>query len=148
MEKPNIRILLADDDEMDRLLFIEVFEELKIITMVVTVNNGAQLMKYLNENPDDLPQIVFLDLNMPRKNGLDCLKEIRKNNLFNDISVAIYSTSKSEKDIEDTFHNGANIYITKPGDYNELKKVLEIAVMTSHLYKDKVFDRANFLLKI
>jgi DNA-binding NarL/FixJ family response regulator len=65
-----------------------------------------------------------------------------------DVFVAIYSTSNSEKDMEDTFNNGANVYITKPSDFNALKQVLERVVMTISLYKDTVMKRENFLLRL
>jgi CheY-like chemotaxis protein len=141
-------ILLADDDEADRLLFTDAFSELKIETVVQTVNNGVQLMEYLQKKEKPLPQLLFLDLNMPRKNGLQCLMEIRSNEKLKDISVAIYSTSNSEKDIEETFLHGANIYIHKPADFNILKQVLEKAVRTTIQYKDETMNRDNFLLRI
>jgi CheY-like chemotaxis protein len=141
-------ILLADDDEADRLLFTDAFSELKLETVVQTVNNGVQLMEYLQKKEKPLPQLLFLDLNMPRKNGLQCLMEIRNNEKLKDISVAIYSTSNSEKDIEETFLHGANIYIHKPADFNILKQVLEKAVRTTIQYKDETMNRDNFLLRI
>jgi CheY-like chemotaxis protein len=142
------RILLADDDEADRLLFIEAFEEMKINTKVQTVNNGAELMEYLNRAGTVLPEIIFLDLNMPRKNGFECLKEIRANKNFNEISICIYSTSAAERDIEATFIAGANVYISKPNDFNILKQVLEKAVMSAHVYHEPPFNKENFLLRI
>ncbi|MBC7381565.1 MAG: response regulator [Bacteroidia bacterium] len=148
MKNTIIHILLADDDETDRVLFKDAFEELKVKTIVRTVNNGIQLMDYLNKKGTLLPNILFLDLNMPRKNGLECLKEIRSNDNLKDISVAIYSTSSSENDIEETFNNGANIYIKKPADFTMLKLVLEKAVMAAFQYEEPPFNRANFLLRI
>lgn len=148
MQTPLIHILLADDDESDRLLFIEAFEELKINTFVSTVNNGVQLMEVLNMENIRLPDLIFLDLNMPRKNGLECLKEIKNNKNLKDISIAIYSTSDNEKDIEKTFLNGANVYITKPNSFKILKQVLEKAVYTAFKYQDKTMDKGNFLLRI
>jgi CheY-like chemotaxis protein len=143
-----IHILLADDDESDRLLFKEALEELKIKTQVETVNNGVQLMEYLSNNEKLLPQLLFLDLNMPRKNGLECLKEIRSNKTMDEMSIAIYSTSASDKDVEETFLKGANVYIKKPSDFNVLKQVLEKVVMTAYQFQDPPFNRANFLLRI
>ena len=148
MENDPLHILLADDDETDRLIFKEAFEELKIKTIVHTVNNGEQLMDYLNKKDSHLPHLLFLDLNMPRKSGLECLKEIRRSKKLKDISIAIYSTSNSEKDMEETFLNGANIYIHKPSDFNVLKKVLEKAVTTAHRYQDQSMNKENFLLRI
>jgi CheY-like chemotaxis protein len=148
MNNKLISIILADDDEADRLLFIEALSELKINTSVETVTNGDELMHFLKDHTSHLPHLIFLDLNMPRKNGLQCLQEIRSNQLFQKISVAIYSTSSSNKDIEDTFRHGANIYITKPSDFSKLKKVLEKAVMMTFAYRNESMNWENFILKI
>jgi CheY-like chemotaxis protein len=112
------------------------------------VNNGMELMDYLTKENNPLPDLLFLDLNMPRKNGLQCLKEIRGNPKLKNISIAIYSTSSSEKDIDDTFRNGANVYIKKPNDFNLLKQVLDKVVMAAWQYQEPPFNRENFLLRI
>jgi CheY-like chemotaxis protein len=148
MESNPLRILLADDDEADRLLFKDAFRELKIKTVVDTVNDGVELMEYLDKQELPLPQLLFLDINMPRKNGLECLKEIRANPALNDISIAIFSTSESEKDMRETFLNGANIYVHKPADFGTLKQMLEKAVTVAHQYQEPPFNKENFLLKI
>jgi CheY-like chemotaxis protein len=148
MESQTLRILLADDDEADRLLFKDAFQELKISTAVETVNDGVELMEYLAKKEVQRPQLLFLDINMPRKNGLECLKEIRANKALNDIAIAIFSTSESETDMRETFLNGANIYIHKPADFGTLKQMLEKAVMVAHQYQEPPFNKENFLLKI
>ena len=148
IQKAPLRVLLTDDDAGDRLVFDDIFEELEIDTIVNMVNDGKQLMDFLKYENQPLPHIIFLDLNMPNMNGLDCLKEIRKCSKYNDISIAIYSTSTSEKDIEDTFQFGANIYITKPGDFNVLKKVLAKALTVVKMNQGSDFDRENFVLKL
>jgi CheY-like chemotaxis protein len=148
MDNKPLYILLADDDETDRLLFTEAFSELKLKTNVQTVNNGLELIELLSVEDTSLPHLLFLDLNMPLKNGIECLKEIRRNKKLRDISIAIFSTSNSEKDIQETFLNGANIYIQKPADFTILKHVLEKAVMTAFRYEQDGMKRENFLLKL
>lgn len=148
MENTTFHILLADDDEADRLLFKEAFSELKINTSVCTVNNGVELMEYLRAGNPPLPHLVFLDLNMPGKDGLECLKEIKADEKLKEIFIAIYSTSDSEKDMEETFINGANVYIAKPADFNSLKKVLEKATMMAHLCQGESMKREHFLLRL
>ncbi|TPD73529.1 response regulator [Flavobacterium microcysteis] len=137
--------MLADDDEDDRNFFNDAIKELKINNNLTVFKNGRELMDYL-ERPDIvLPHILFLDLNMPSKSGNECLTEIRQNPKFKDMSIAIYSTSSSDKDIEETFVGGANIYIKKPNDFANLKKVLREVVNinwqfhTSGLNKDTFF---------
>lgn len=146
--KAPLRILLTDDDEGDRLIFKDIIDEIDRNTNVHLANNGQEMMEYLADQNNHLPQVIFLDLNMPDMNGIECLKKIREVESYSDISIIIYSTSTSEKDIKDTFMNGANIYITKPSDYSELKKVLGKALSTTRLNRNSEFDRSNFVLKI
>ena len=148
MEKKPLHILLADDDEADRLLFKEALQGLDMKLIVNTVNNGIELMAFLTEINAQLPHLIFLDLNMPLKNGVECLKEIRSHEKLKDISIAIYSTSDNEKDVEETFLNGANVYITKPNDFSILKQLLYKAVAATYLYQRNSFNKENFLLKM
>lgn len=141
-------VVLADDDEDDRLFFIEAFEELKMQTKVSIYKDGVALMDALNQSDSVLPNILFLDLNMPMKSGLECLKEIKEDQRFDDIAIAIYSTSASEEDIEDTFVNGANIYIKKPNNFNTLKKILSDVVTMNWQYHTNGLNKDNFLLRL
>ena len=148
MENDYIHIILADDDEDDRLFFTDAFSELKINTKVQTYNDGVELMNYLNQTESILPNILFLDLNMPKKNGLECLAEIKADKKFDNIAIAIYSTSSSEEHIEETFVNGANIYIKKPSDFNTLKKILSDVVTINWQYHTSGLNKDNFLLRM
>jgi CheY-like chemotaxis protein len=123
IHKP-LNVLLADDDRDDKDLFIEAVAEVNKQIKVATVKDGEELMNALS-NAIQLPDIIFLDLNMPNKNGEECLKEIRTNELLKNIPIIIYSTSSSAADIEATYKNGATLYIKKPSTYNDLKKVTE-----------------------
>ena len=143
-----INICLADDDEDDRLFFTDAFDELKINTKVSTFNDGVELMDYLNHEDSILPNVLFLDLNMPKKNGVECLLEIKKNEKLNDIAIAIYSTSSSEEHIEETFINGANIYIKKPSDFENLKKILSEVVTINWQYHTSGLNKDNFLMRM
>lgn len=148
MQKDFTLITLADDDEDDRLLFTDAFDELKINTVVSTFNNGQLLMDFLNNPESVLPHIIFLDLNMPIKNGIDCLKEIKQNERLKNIAIAIYSTSSSDDDVENTFVLGANVYIKKPADFNTLKKTLNDVVTVNWQYYTSGLNKENFLLRL
>jgi CheY-like chemotaxis protein len=129
MENELLNILLADDDEDDRLFFKEAINEIDIDTMVSVVNDGFQLMDYLNQSDIHLPDIIFLDINMPGKSGLECLKELRNNMRYKDILIIMYSTSGAERDIEEAYRHGANIYLKKPIDFAQLKASLSTIIM-------------------
>ena len=148
MRNESLHIVFADDEENDRLLFLDTLKELKIKTTTHTVNDGVELMEYLFNADNSLPQLLFLDINMPRKNGHECLKEIKANDKFKDIVIAIFSTSMSEKDIEETLINGANIYINKPNSFDTLKDVVHKVVTTAYTYQNLFFNKAHFLLRL
>lgn len=148
MNQSPLHVLLADDDEDDRLIFRDALEEVKVKTRLTIVKDGIQLMEYLQVAEDDFPSIVFLDLNMPRKGGVECLREIRNDKRLKNLSVAIYSTSASEGDIEDTFIKGANVYIKKPNDFASLVKVLEEVITINWQYHNSDLNRENFVLSL
>ena len=148
MQNDSIYVLLADDDEDDRLFFKVAFESIKIKTLVKTVNDGVELMNYLVDNQNKLPHILFLDLNMPFKSGMECLQEIKKIDYLKDVAIAIYSTSASEQEIEEAFVNGANVYIKKPHDFTTLKKFLEEVITINWHYLTSGLNRDCFLLSL
>lgn len=148
MDNDVLYILLAEDDEDDRLFFKEALQEIKVKTMVDFVHNGSQLMDFLNQPGIRLPNVVFLDLNMPVKSGMECLVEIRKNSRLKDLAIIIYSTSASEEDIEEAFVNGANVYIKKPNDFSLLKSSLAKVISLNWQYHTLGLKKENFLLSI
>ncbi len=145
MEIEALNIVLTDDDADDRLFFKEALEEIKIKIDVLYFKDGIELMDYLNKPDVRLPNVLFLDLNMPLKNGMECLKEIRSNSRLKDLAVAIYSTSSSDKDIEEAFVNGANIYIKKPNDFSKLKSILAQVITLNWQYYTLGLKKENFL---
>lgn len=118
-----LKILLADDDPDDRFFFDLVLKNLDISTQLTTVEDGVKLMDYLIKHSDELPDVLFLDLNMPRKNGSECLTEIKDNPKLKDLPVIIYSTSLHEEIADILYKTGAHYYIRKT-DMVELKKIL------------------------
>ena len=148
MNSDYINIALADDDSDDRLFFTDAFDELKLKSKVLLFNDGIELMEYLNDTNNALPNLLFLDLNMPKKSGLECLKDIKATSRLSDMVIAIYSTSASEEDIENTFVKGANVYIKKPNDFEKLKKVLSEVVTTNWQYQTSGLNKDNFLLRL
>jgi CheY-like chemotaxis protein len=116
-------IFYADDDLDDQEVFREVMAEINEDIFIFTQNNGDELLNLL-KSPPPRPHVVFLDLNMPVKNGYDVLKEIRQSEKFRHLPVIIFSTSGDEDAISRTRNLGATLYVQKPDDYNELKQIL------------------------
>ena len=117
-----LQVLLADDDDDDRLLFLDVLKELSVPVNLSVAANGEIAMDILAKSP--LPNLVFLDLNMPLKNGFECLEEIRADTRMRDLPVIIFSTSSQPSAIDQVYRRGAQLYIRKPNDFTQLKKVI------------------------
>ena len=128
MNTKHINILLADDDLDDCNFFKHALEELSLSAQLTTVHDGEQLMHYLSDNPEQLPHVLFLDLNMPRKSGFECLTEITENSKLKDLYVVMFSTSYTldrnyeQSMIDVLYRMGAQDYIRKPGDFTKLKE--------------------------
>ena len=129
MKKIN-HILLADDDKADHILFEKAFKDLNVPPNITIVNDGEELIKYLTKHSEQLPDIIFLDLNMPRKNGFESLVEIREIEKLKDLPIVIFSTSfPQDKNYElgmisNLFKLGANVFIRKPNNFEQLKHVI------------------------
>jgi CheY-like chemotaxis protein len=138
MNLKHLNILLADDDSYDCLFVKKAIEELRLSTNLTIVNDGEQLMNYLSDNPKNLPDILFLDLSMPRKNGFECLSEIKQNKKLKDLPLVMLSTSDSKDTISKVFRIGAQVYIHKPGDFAQLKQVIyhALPIATEKIFSD------------
>lgn len=131
-ERKPIIILLADDDEDDRMLAKDALTESRLANDLHMVEDGEELMAYLQrqgkyrnlvESPR--PGLILLDLNMPRKDGREALKEIKADASLRQIPIVILTTSKAEEDIYRTYDLGANSFITKPVMFESLVKVMK-----------------------
>lgn len=126
MNQP-ITILLADDDDDDCMLFKQAVSELNVQIIVNVANDGEKLMTLLKES-EHLPTLLFLDMNMPRQDGLACLSEIKQSELLKSTPVIILSTSASGPIVNKLYEAGAQYYIRKPNDYAQLKQLIMKAI--------------------
>ncbi len=148
MSLKHLNLLLADDDKDDRLFFKEALEELPLSTHLATVHDGEQLMQQLTKQTIEIPHVLFLDLNMPRKNGFECLSEIKLNKKLKQLPVIIFSTSLEQKVVDLLYKNGAQYYIRKPAEFSQLKNVIQQAltlIATENISKP---TRENFVLTV
>jgi CheY-like chemotaxis protein len=122
-----IYILLADDDRDDCFFFKDAVEELKLPVQLTTVWDGEQLMRHLSQTDNVLPYALFLDLNMPRKNGHTCLIEIKSSKTLSNIPVIIFSTSYDEQVADELYKIGAHYYIRKPPAFSDFKEAIKSA---------------------
>lgn len=140
-----LKIMLADDDSDDRFFFDENIKLATSSATLNTVDNGEKLIQYLNANYENLPHALFLDLNMPRKNGSECLLVIKSNSKLKDLPVIIYSTSLHQEIADILFANGAHYYIKK-GNSAEMQNVLNYILKLIAENKLVRPDREHFIL--
>ena len=131
-KKSSVVILMADDDEDDRLMAKEAFTEVKLINFFHTVENGEELMdylyrrgKYADPAASPRPGLILLDLNMPKKDGRQALKEIKADPLLRSIPIVVLTTSKAEEDILRSYDLGVNSFIVKPVSFAGLVDIMK-----------------------
>lgn len=124
-----IMILMADDDADDRILTKEALEESRVLNELRFVEDGEELMDYLKKrgkyNDAPRPGLILLDLNMPRKDGREALKEIKADPELRRIPVVVMTTSKAEEDIFRSYDLGASSFITKPVTFDRLVELMK-----------------------
>lgn len=119
-------ILIVDDDADDRFMMKEAFEENKIQMEIAFAENGIDLINFLNSEGkyqnkgNELPSLIILDLNMPKMDGREAMQKIKSDEKFKHIPIAIFTTSKSNEDLKESYQLGANCYIVKPVTFNHL----------------------------
>lgn len=119
-------VYLADDDSDDRDFFADAMAEVQPDVILKQFPDGMYLMEdLLALDPAALPDFIFLDVNMPRKSGFECLEEIRKHEKMKDLIVVVHSTSSHPDNIERAMEAGASFYAVKPSSFEKLKSVLE-----------------------
>jgi CheY-like chemotaxis protein len=154
MIKPHsIAILMADDDEDDILLTSKALKKGKLLNTLFSVSNGEELLDYLlhrgkyadaDDTSAPLPGLILLDLNMPKKDGREALREIKTHPELQDIPVVVFTTSKAEEDIYRSYKLGVNSFVTKPVTFENLIEVMqalgkywfEIVTLPSKMKKD------------
>jgi len=148
-DKENFRILLTDDDPDDREFFADAITDIRLNFPVEFCINGKELLDRLNDKNLIIPDIIFLDLNMPVMSGFESLKQIRAHAKFKNIPIiAVYSTSSTEEGIMNTFGLGANAYIVKPTDFNDLKKLLKKVIEMDWEERLANFEIETFIITV
>jgi two-component system, response regulator len=119
----SITILVADDDAEDRMMIRDALQENRLANDLRFVEDGEELMNYLTRESNPKPGLILLDLNMPRKDGREALKEIKNHPELRGIPVVVLTTSKAEEDIYRTYDLGVNSFITKPVTFQSLVSI-------------------------
>jgi DNA-binding NtrC family response regulator len=123
-----MRLLIIDDDADDRMLFIEAVKEVDEHFECITANDGQQALDLLTNDVLSLPDLIFLDISMPRLNGKKCLAELKKSERLKDIPVIIYTTSKNVEESRELKEMGAYHFISKPSNADEIYYLVSFAL--------------------
>ncbi|MEO6904037.1 MAG: response regulator [Bacteroidia bacterium] len=138
-------LVIADDDDDDQLLLQEVIKNYSDTIKITEICDGKKLMSFLSASQKEPSfSLLLLDLNMPYKNGAECLSEIKKNNKLAQLPIVILSTSRNIKDIEECYENGASLFFTKPCSFNSLK-VLIHSILSIQWKKFKQLSKEQFM---
>ena len=155
MNLKQLSVLLADDDTDDCIFFKEAVQELLPLTNFIAVHDGEQLMYLLADEKNALPHVLFLDLNMPRKNGFECLSEIKQNEKLKKLPVIMFSTSFEQEVVNQLYQNGAHYFIRKPSEFSQFKKIIQhtLTTVAKELGDDKTVTisqppKENFVLAV
>ena len=130
-DKTGICILMADDDDDDYLLTKKALKQSKLLNELIRVRDGEELLQYLRhegdykESTQGKPGVILLDLNMPKMDGREALRELKSDPELKDIPVVVFTTSKAEEDIFRSYQLGVNSFITKPVNFDNLIQVMQ-----------------------
>ena len=139
------RILLVDDDSDDRKFFQEALKIVSEHTLLQTAENGMEALALLRQS-GDLPDLIFMDLNMPLKNGYDCLRDIKGDEQLKHTCVIIFSTSLQMETAGEVYRNGASLYLVKPNSFPDLISMLD-KVLSREWNAAQQIAQDHFILK-
>lgn len=120
----SLNVLFVDDDSDESYLFNEALEQAGLTITLNRATNGNNLISYLHTN-QTIPDLVIMDINMPYKDGVEALTEIRNDPRFAKLPLVIYSTNKNEKSINSCYEKGANLFVIKPNDFDGMLRVVK-----------------------
>lgn len=125
-----VKILLVEDSEGDIVLITQALKKAQVTNGITVVKDGEEALKYLRKegayNNVETPDLILLDINLPKIDGIEVLAEIKKDEILMSIPVVMLTTSESESDIVNSYHNHANCYIVKPVDFKKFIDVMQV----------------------
>jgi CheY-like chemotaxis protein len=149
MDLKQLNIHLADDDIDDCMFFKMAVDDFSSPTQLTVVHDGEQLMELLAGETNELPHILFLDMNMPRKNGFECLSEIKASKKLQRLPVIMFSTSFEQGVVNQLYENGAQYFIRKPSEFSQFKKIIQLTLTIIAQQENTLSkpSKENFILK-
>ncbi len=140
-----VHVLFADDDSDEAYLFNEAIEHLGLSVQISKAKDGNNLIEMLSIN-DQLPDLLFLDLNMPYKDGIETLKELRADHRYDNLPIVIFSTSGNQAHAETCYTFGANLYIVKPETFDQIVQMVKKIFSTNWKLVNPQPERSSFVV--
>jgi len=147
-EQVPFNILLADDDVDDCIFFKGALEKFSLPTHLTAVHDGEHLMQLLTKETYQVPDVLFLDLNMPRKNGFECLSEIKLSQKLKKLPVIMFSTSNDSAVVNLLYKNGAHYFIRKPSGISQFEQIIQQTLTLIARENTAQPVRENFVLMV
>jgi CheY-like chemotaxis protein len=119
-------ILLVEDDQVDVMTVKRGLKKLGVVNKLITVNNGEEALQYLENSEDELPCMILLDINMPKMNGHECLRQLKSHPAFKNIPVVMLTSSLEQQDVNQSFDLGISGYILKPVEYDQFIDAIQV----------------------
>lgn len=146
MNSSKIKILIANSDHDDAELWVTCLKEIIPNFDIIRATDGVQCLRYLKTISS--PDLVFLDLNLPLKNGIECLRDIRNEELLKDTPIIVYASSKNIRDIDAAYKFGARFYLVKPDTFGKFIKLLKSVFTLLGESVRKQLDKTNFVIRL
>ena len=146
MTERTIHILLVDDNLNEHFFFKHALVQVSRPIKFEALEGGIELLDYFKDDQKPLPDILFLDINMPLKNGKECLSALRSDSRFDKVPVVMYSTSDAQRDIDETYALGADLYVRKPNGMEALRAMISSVIFLYDKNELKQADKERFLL--
>lgn len=148
MNKEYLNVIAADDDEGTIIFFKNIFKSLKIGVKSQCFSNGGEMIEYLGSTGAIIPELVFIQYNIPGKKWIDCLDEIKADPKFSNIIIVVYADQIPESEIEEVFINGAHVFMKKAETYDGLKKAVTEILTITWQYHTSGLNTDNFIMKV
>ncbi len=148
MTREYLNVVLKDHNAGNHIFFSTIFRDLKIDIKFQAFSSEADLMQYLNRKSAPVPDVLFMNYDMPENDALDCLDEIKSNERYSTMTVAVYSEQVSSAEEEEIFVRGANVFMRKPALYQDLRKRVNEIMAVSWQYHTCGLNKDNFIMKV
>ncbi|ROH97511.1 response regulator [Chryseobacterium daecheongense] len=148
MNKEYLNVIVADHDEGNLVCFKDILKDLKIEVKIQMFWSGTELMGYLKNKNNIVPEVLFMAYNLAEKNAVECLEEIKSDERFNNMVNVFYSDHFSDLEMDEIFVKGANVCLKRPEEYKAFKKVLTEVITVNWQYHTSGMNKDNFIMKV